>query len=243
MAGVVVDAQQNGFSGRGGGLQWCGHLRWVKGRDARICDAGGEQHGGIRGTIFHRLITVDHFERLVTGGVGDGAPLGFLYCAHVVCAIADAARHSKAGITRVVFILSSSFFGESGGLPHPQFSGHQPSGFTTIRTRVNTPEPENHQRHQVSRKIQYQGFPSCAFVAFVVDGLATFPSPSSATERFSSIRCRRPSSLVVEPRLIRSMTCAGVNDGRSANSLAARLTTFGDASDVPDSWSLLPPGT
>src|SRR6266481_8829419 len=138
MAGVVVDAQQNGFSGRGGGLQWCGHLRWVKGRDARICDAGGEQHGGIRGTIFHRLITVDHFERLVTGGVGDGAPLGFLDCAHVVCAIADAARHSKAGITRVVFILSSSFFAESGGLPHPQFSGHEPSGFTTIRTRVNT---------------------------------------------------------------------------------------------------------
>ena len=78
MAGVVVDAQQNGFSGRGGGLQSCGHLRWVKGRDAWICDAGGEQHGGIRGAIFHRLITVDYLERLVTGGIGDGAPLGFL---------------------------------------------------------------------------------------------------------------------------------------------------------------------
>src|SRR5580704_1247836 len=58
--------------------------------------------------------------------------------AGVVCAAADAASNSKAGITRVVFILSSSFFGESGGLPQPQFPRHQPSGFTTIRTRVNT---------------------------------------------------------------------------------------------------------
>src|ERR1700680_2586369 len=58
--------------------------------------------------------------------------------AGVVCAATEAASNSKAGITRVVFILSSSFFGESGGLPQPQFPGHQPSGFTTIRTRVNT---------------------------------------------------------------------------------------------------------
>jgi len=35
------------------------------------------------------------------------------------------------------------------------------------------PEPENHQGHQVSRRIQCPGFPSCAFVAFVVYGLAT----------------------------------------------------------------------
>jgi hypothetical protein len=41
-------------------------------------------------------------------------------------------------------------------------------------TRTIKPEPENHQGHQVSRRIQYQGFPSYAFVAFVVDGLATF---------------------------------------------------------------------
>jgi len=52
--------------------------------------------------------------------------------AGVVCAAADAASNSKAGITRVVFILSSSFLGESGGLPQPQFPGHQPSSFTTI---------------------------------------------------------------------------------------------------------------
>src|SRR6267142_2903439 len=52
--------------------------------------------------------------------------------AGVVCAAAEAASNSKAGITRVVFILSSSFFGESGGLPQPQFPGHQPSSFTTI---------------------------------------------------------------------------------------------------------------
>src|SRR6202165_4397444 len=58
--------------------------------------------------------------------------------AGVVCAAAEAASNSKAGITRVVFLLSSSFFGESGGLPQPQFPGRQPSSFKTIRTRVNT---------------------------------------------------------------------------------------------------------
>jgi hypothetical protein len=47
--------------------------------------------------------------------------------AGVVCAAAEAASNSKAGITRVVFILSSIVFGESGGLPQPQFPGHQPS--------------------------------------------------------------------------------------------------------------------
>src|SRR5580704_9051825 len=36
---------------------------------------------------------------------------GFFDCAHVVCAIADAARNSKAGITKVLFILSSFQFG------------------------------------------------------------------------------------------------------------------------------------
>src|ERR1700674_4969021 len=65
-------------------------------------------------------------------------PTGSFVGAGVVCAAAEAASNSKAGITRVVFILSSSFFRESGGLPQPQFPGHQPSGFTTIRTRVNT---------------------------------------------------------------------------------------------------------
>src|SRR5712672_3524809 len=35
----------------------------------------------------------------------------FFDCAHVVCAIADAARNSKAGITKVLFILSSFQFG------------------------------------------------------------------------------------------------------------------------------------
>src|SRR6266851_6308522 len=43
--------------------------------------------------------------------------------AGVVCPAAEAASNSKAGITKVVFILSSSFFGESGGLPQPQFPG------------------------------------------------------------------------------------------------------------------------
>src|SRR5882724_5026046 len=36
---------------------------------------------------------------------------GFFDCAHVVCAIAGAARNSKAGITTVLFILSSFQFG------------------------------------------------------------------------------------------------------------------------------------
>src|ERR1700719_1598016 len=36
---------------------------------------------------------------------------GFFDCAHVVCAIADAARNSKAGITRVLCILPSFQFG------------------------------------------------------------------------------------------------------------------------------------
>src|SRR6266403_6323832 len=36
---------------------------------------------------------------------------GFFDCAHVVCAIADAPRNSKAGITKVLFILSSFQFG------------------------------------------------------------------------------------------------------------------------------------
>src|SRR5580700_1747059 len=36
---------------------------------------------------------------------------GFFDCAHVVCAIADAARNSKAWITKVLFILSSFQFG------------------------------------------------------------------------------------------------------------------------------------
>jgi hypothetical protein len=59
MAGVVVDAQQNGFSGRSGGLQSRGHLRCVKGRNARVSDAGGEQHGGVRGSVFHRVRSQD----------------------------------------------------------------------------------------------------------------------------------------------------------------------------------------
>src|SRR5580692_5566294 len=36
---------------------------------------------------------------------------GFFDCAHIVCAIADAATNSKAGITKVLFILSSFQFG------------------------------------------------------------------------------------------------------------------------------------
>src|SRR5271154_6539372 len=36
---------------------------------------------------------------------------GFFDCAHVVCAIADAARNSKAGIRKVLSILSSFQFG------------------------------------------------------------------------------------------------------------------------------------
>ena len=39
------------------------------------------------------------------------------------------------------------------------------------------------------------------------------------------------------------MTSCGVRAGSSANSLAARLTTFGDAIEVPESLSLIPPGT
>src|SRR5258708_14767927 len=44
-----------------------------------------------------------------------GVATGFFVCAGVVCAAADAASNSKAGIPRVVFILSSAY-GESGGV-------------------------------------------------------------------------------------------------------------------------------
>src|SRR5271169_4596142 len=58
---------------------------------------------------------------------------------------------------------------------------------------------------------------------------------SNATEAFGSIKCKRPSSDVVAPFLINSITCAGVRDGSSANSFAARLATLGEAMEVPDS--------
>src|ERR1700745_2292984 len=66
---------------------------------------------------------------------------------------------------------------------------------------------------------------------------------NKATDRFSSIKWRRPSSLVVAPCRIRPMASAGVSLGSKANNLAARLTTFGVAIDVPDNFSLVPPGT
>jgi hypothetical protein len=58
-----------------------------------------------------------------------------------------------------------------------------------------------------------------------------FPS-ERASERCSSMRCLLPSSLVVAPCLISSMTCGRVSDGSSANSLAAKFTTLGVAMDV-----------
>src|SRR5215472_9449970 len=83
-------------------------------------------------------------------------------------------------------------------------------------------------------KERHFGFPEFYFFAC---------SFNKATDRFSSIKWRRPSSLVVAPRRIRSMASAGVSAGSKANNLAARLTTFGVAIDVPDNFSLVPPGT
>jgi hypothetical protein len=58
------------------------------------------------------------------------------------------------------------------------------------------------------------------------------------SDRFSSIRWRRPSSVTVAPRLMSSMTCAGVSAGR-ANNLAARFTTFGETIEVQEKvWGM-----
>src|SRR5258708_36185194 len=46
VTGVKIHAQQNGFAGVGGGLQARGHLAQVEGCDARVGDAGGQEHGG-----------------------------------------------------------------------------------------------------------------------------------------------------------------------------------------------------
>ena len=44
-------------------------------------------------------------------------------------------------------------------------------------------------------------------------------------------------------RVITAINCSGVSLGSIASSLAARLVTSGAAIEVPDIWTLAPPGT
>ena len=68
------------------------HLGHVERRDARIGDAGGEQHRGIGGAVLHRLITVDPLERPIAGGIGDGAPFGLFAVAVLLDHVAQRVR-------------------------------------------------------------------------------------------------------------------------------------------------------
>jgi hypothetical protein len=78
-----------------------------------------------------------------------------------------------------------------------------------------------------------------------VDGCApadTVRAWSSSTERLGLISLNRPSADRSLPSWISFTTSAGLSDGSSAMSFAARFVTLGAAIDVPDHLSRSPPG-
>src|SRR5216683_55688 len=123
---------------------------------------------------------------------------GFFDCAHVVCAIADAARTSKTGITKVLFILSSFQFGFQLAFSKGMLC------YCYVRLGVYSLRPESHYRRQqqllaesgpaedITWKLRYQFaiggissshscWPSCSDHRRVHWLSFNFPQPSRTT--------------------------------------------------------------
>ena len=66
---------------------------------------------------------------------------------------------------------------------------------------------------------------------------------NSATVALGLMRLRRPSALFSAPCLIKAMVFSGVSEESRAINLAARLTTLGEAIEVPENLIRVPPGT
>ena len=76
VAGVVVDAQEDGVFAGGGGLEAGGHFEELPRVDAGVVGAGDEEDGGVGGAVLDVLVGVHGLKGLEAVGVLDGAEFG-----------------------------------------------------------------------------------------------------------------------------------------------------------------------
>src|SRR4029077_14545890 len=100
VAGIIVDAEENGLARTAGRLQARRHLGDMEWGNARISDAGSESDGWIRSPIFHRLIAINAFERAITRFFAYSSPLRLLAEAVLFNHVAQRIRPTNAGDNR-----------------------------------------------------------------------------------------------------------------------------------------------
>src|SRR4029077_10459735 len=100
VAGIIVDAEENGLARTAGRLQARSHLADMEWSNAWIGDARSEQDGRIRSPVFHSLIAIDAFERAITQLFAYNSPLRLLAETILFSYIAQRIRPTNAGDNR-----------------------------------------------------------------------------------------------------------------------------------------------